>query len=142
MKSSKLKEFINTATFNIIDDWTCMWIERLGAKEAIEKYGDCDVWSSYTSGGYFPEFTTDVWVEIPGMHLSNAANHKITIPSVRDDFAEFVGRKTGMLITVTKYGDDDYDAWWRYESERDNETAGYSVRGTMAQIVDELEGEV
>lgn len=54
---------------------------------------------------------------------------------------EIIGRKSGQLITVHKYGVDDYSAWWRDESDRDNETAGYSVRGTAEQIIKELEGE-
>ena len=55
---------------------------------------------------------------------------------------EFFGRTAGLLITVYKHGDDDYSAWWRDESERDNELAGFSVRGTKEQILDEIKEEI
>lgn len=143
MASRKLRDFINTSVFGIIDDWTHQYIERLHKADAIAKYGDCNVEASYTSG--FAEdggFITDVWVEIPGMHLSNMAHHRITIPGGDTNEAEFIGRKSGCLITVTRIDKDDYVAWWRDESERDNETAGCSVRGTAHDIVNELEGEI
>ena len=55
---------------------------------------------------------------------------------------EFIGRKTGQLITVTRHGDDDYSAWWRDETEKDDELAGFSVRGTKEQILDEIKEEI
>lgn len=55
---------------------------------------------------------------------------------------EFFGRTAGLLITVYQHGDDDYSAWWRDESERDNELAGFSVRGTKEQILDEIKEEI
>lgn len=59
-----------------------------------------------------------------------------------EQLKEFVGKKTGCLITVTRYGENDYSAWWRVESEKDNPHAGYSVRGTLAQIINEIMEEV
>lgn len=55
---------------------------------------------------------------------------------------EFFGRKTGLLITVYQHGDDDYSAWWMDETEKDNELAGFSVRGTKEQILDEIKEEI
>lgn len=55
---------------------------------------------------------------------------------------EFIGRATGLLITVYQHGDDDYGAWWRDESEKENEFAGFSVRGTKEQILDEIKEEI
>ena len=55
---------------------------------------------------------------------------------------EFFGRKTGLLITVYQHGDDDYSACWRDETEKDDELAGFSVRGTKQQIIDEIKEEI
>lgn len=53
----------------------------------------------------------------------------------------FVGKKSGMYITITKYDEDDYSAWW-HDNENAKETEGFSVRGTLKDIVKELEGEM
>lgn len=58
------------------------------------------------------------------------------------DEVTFTGKKTGLMITITRYGQDDYCAWWRDESEINKETAGYSVRGTLLDIVSEIKEEV
>ena len=50
--------------------------------------------------------------------------------------------KSGLLITIHKWGEDDYSAWFRDESEKDNVFAGYSVRGSAQDIMNELEGEI
>ena len=55
--------------------------------------------------------------------------------------ATFIGKKSGQLITVYRHGYDDYEAWWRDESEKEKEVAGCSVRGTAEQIIEELGGE-
>ncbi len=55
---------------------------------------------------------------------------------------EFFGRTAGLLITVYQHGDDDYSAWWRDESVRDEVNAGFSVRGTKNQILDEIKEEI
>lgn len=146
----KLKEYTGTGRFNIIDDWNHQFIESLPREEAIAKYGECEVWCHYTSGtsdipdadGKTPSWETDVWVIIPGMKIgvSNSDNLHLRFIGTNDE-ATFIGKKSGQLITVKRYGRDDYSAWWRDESDRDNETAGYSVRGTAEQIIKELEGE-
>ena len=61
---------------------------------------------------------------------------------MEDIIFEFIGRKTGCLITVSTLGPDDYCAWWRDESERDKETAGFSVCGTKEDIWDEIKEEI
>ena len=150
MSRGKLKEFINTGEFEIIDDWNHQFVECLPRDEAIAKYGECEVWGSYTSAssqlpdgnGKIPSWRTDVWVDIPGMKIGawNRTNLHLRFCGTEDE-ATFIGRKSGQLITVYKHGCDDYSAWWRDESDRDNETEGYSVRGTAEQIIKELEGE-
>ena len=140
MSKGLLKDFVNTVKFMVIDDWTKKHIETLPADEAIAKYGECEVMASYTSGGFYPNFETDVWVKIPGMHLADRNNRKVTLPGTSDE-AEFIGKKSGMLITVTKLSPDDYQIWW-HESENDGETDGYSVVGSMLQIMDELKDEI
>lgn len=50
-----------------------------------------------------------------------------------------VGRNTGQKITITRYGVNDYSAWWH---ETDLETDGCSVRGTLAQIITEIKDEI
>lgn len=66
----KLKDFVNTGEFRIIDCRTHQEVETLPRDEAIAKYGECDVWYSYTAGssqvpdayGKIPSWETDVWV--------------------------------------------------------------------------------
>lgn len=150
MSKGKLKTFANSGEFEIIDDWNHQWVERLPRDKALAKYGECEVYGSYTSGtsqlpdgnGKTPSFKTDVWVDIPGMKIGywNDTNLHLRFCGTQDE-ATFIGRKSGQLITVYRYGPDDYSAWWRDESERDMEYRGWSVRGTAKQIIEELEGE-
>lgn len=135
----KLKAYVNVAEFRIIDDFTAQDIELLPRAEALKKYGDCVVRCGYTEKWLGNGWRTSVWLDIPGMKLSGYDNQRINIPGGTSDEATFRGRKTGMLITVTKYGENDYSAWWH--DEEGKETDGYSVRGTMWQIVDEMKGE-
>lgn len=68
----KLKDFRQTGEFGIIDNRTHHYIEDLPREEAIAKYGECEVWSSYTAGfssvpdadGRIPSFKTGVWIKI------------------------------------------------------------------------------
>lgn len=140
MGKGKLRTFINTAVFEIIDDWTRQHIATLNYEDAVEKYGDYEVWISYTEGWAGTGWRTSVWVDIPGMKLCGYGNKRLNIYDRNGDEATFLGKKSGQLITVTKYGEDDYSAWW-HDSENSAETEGYSVRGTMWQIMDEMEGE-
>lgn len=137
---SKLRDFTGTAVFEIIDDWTHQHVATLPYSEAVEKYGDCEVVSSYTEGWQEDGWRTSVWLDIPGMYLSGYNNERLTIYDQHGDEATFRGRKSGQLITVTKYGEDDYSAWW-HDSENSSETEGYSVRGTMWDIMREMKGE-
>ena len=136
----KLKDCMNTEIFEIFDDWTHQHIATLSYKDAVEKYGDCDVCGSYTEGWVKNGWRTSVWIDIPGIKLSGYGNKRLNIYNRKGDEATFRGKKSGQLITVTKYGEDDYSAWW-HDDEKDNETEGYSVRGTMWQIMDEMKGE-
>lgn len=146
----KLREIMSAGEFEIIDDWNHQWLEDLPRDEAIAKYGDCDVWSTYTAGsskipdgnGKVPSWKTAVWLDIPGMRIGgwNTDNLHLRFCGT-DDEATFVG-KSGQLITVRHYGFDDYSVWFRYLDDADVETAGYSVRGTAKQIIDELKGEI
>jgi len=147
----KLKEYVSIGRFNIIDDWNHQWVESLPREEAIAKYGECDVCSTYTSksceipdgNGKTPSWEVDVWVDIPGMKIGywNSTNLHLRFIGNADE-ATFIGKKSGQLITVKRYGPDDYSAWWRDDSEKDKDTAGCSVRGTAEQIIEELKGEI
>ena len=147
----KLKDYTSVGEFDIIDEWNHTFIESLPRDEAIAKYGECEVWGHYTSGeskipdgnGNTPSFKTDVWLWIPGMKIGygNRSPNLHLFFCGNETEATFIGKKSGQLITVYKYGPDDYSAWWRDESERDMEYRGCSVRGTAKQIIEELEGE-
>ena len=88
MSKGKLKTFINTGEFEIIDEWTHHWIADLPWEEAFEKYGECEVWSSYTNGsckyqnasGKTPSWNTAVWIWIPGLHGGYSNRNPFTIP--------------------------------------------------------------
>lgn len=140
MGRGKLKDFTDTAVFVIIDDWTHGYVEELPYDKAVEKYGDREVTSSYTEAWVGTGWETSVWVDIPGMKLCGYGNRRLNIRNQNGNEATFRGRKSGQLITVTEYGEDDYSAWW-HDSEDSPETEGYSVRGTMWQIMDEMKGE-
>lgn len=140
MRIHKLRDYMNTEIFEIIDDWTHQHIATLEYDDAVKKYGDCEVWSSYTEAWVEYGWRTSVWLDIPGMKLCGYDNKKLNIYDRHDDEATFRGKKSGQLITVTKYGFNDYSAWW-HDSEKSTETDGCSVRGTMWQIMAEMEGE-
>lgn len=135
----KLRNFVNAEVFDIIDDWTHQHLATLKREEAIEKYGECEVRGNYTEAWVEYGWRTSVWLDIPGMKLSGYGNVRLNIYDRNGNEATFRGKKSGQLITVTKYGEDDYSAWWHDENA--NETDGYSVRGTMWQIMDEMKGE-
>lgn len=139
MHRCKLRDCVNTEVFEIIDDWTHQHIATLEYDDAIAKYGDCYVFGAYTEAWVEYGWRTSVWIDIPGMKLCGSGNQRLNIYDRNSDEATFRGKKTGQMITVTKYGKDDYSAWWH--SENDTETDGFSVRGTMYQIMDEMEGE-
>lgn len=140
MRRCKLRDCVNTEVFEIIDDWTHQHIATLKYDDAIEKYGECEVEGTYTEAWVEYGWRTSVWLNIPGMKLCGSGNQRLNIYDRNGDEATFRGKKTGQLITVTKYGEDDYSAWW-HDSENSAETEGCSVRGTMWQIMDEMEGE-
>lgn len=143
MGKCNLKSFTNTATFNIFDEWNHQLVETLPASEALEKYGDCMVWSSYTSGVSKDGYTTDVWLEIPGMKIGAWNGDNLHLHFIgSDEQATFIGAKSGDLITITKWGEDDYDAWWRDPGSAHDPTAGCSVRGTAKEIINELKEEI
>ena len=143
----KLKEYVNTGEFRIIDAFNHSFVERLPRNEALEKYGECMVDCSYTDGFCKdskpgePSFITSVWVEIPGMRIGpwNGTNLHLLFCGNYDE-ASFVGKVSGMYITVMRHGRDDYEAWW-HENENDDELRGYSVRGTAEQIIAEIKEE-
>ena len=80
MDIKPLKEYHGSAEYELIDIWTHQYIESLPYDEAIAKYGDCDVWGTYTSG-YIKNggFVTSVWIMIPGQHIYNEYGEAITI---------------------------------------------------------------
>ena len=130
------------AEFVIIDSWTMRMVERLPRAEALAKYGECELCQGYTEAFVPGGFRTSVWVRNPGMHLGYYSDLPITLPSDNPNEASFVGKKTGIYITVTKHGPDDYSVWFRDEFAKDDITAGFSVRGTMMDIVNEIREEV
>ena len=155
MEKRKLKDYTNTGEFEIIDEWTHQWIENLPWEKAFEKYGDCEVWASYTNrscdhpnaSGETPSWETAVWIWIPGMHIGYSNKDPHTIPGevvMEGDMRTltFFGNKSGLLITVYELGPNDYSVWWRDESERDMDTRGCSVRGTSKEIYEELKEEL
>ena len=147
MSKGKLKTFIGTGEFEIIDDWNHQYIETLPRDEAIAKYGECEVCGSYTEAssqipddnGKIPSWKTAVWVEIPGMKVGywNSTNLHLRFCGDQEE-ATFIGKKSGQLITIHCYDSDDYSAWLRDASEKDNETAGCSVRGSAMDIIAEI----
>ena len=151
--SRKLKELTGSriGEFEIIDDWNHQWVEDLPWDKAIAKYGECEVDGTYTAAnsqypddtGKTPSWKVAVWIKIPGMKIgvwNNTNKHLRFVGNLEE--ATFIGKKSGQLITVHKYGHDDYSAWWRDASERNMENRGFSVRGTAKEIIEELEGEI
>lgn len=143
----KLKEIMSAGEFEIIDEWNHQWVEDLPRDEAIAKYGECEVCSTYTAGssqvpdgnGKVPSWKVAVWIEIPGMKIGGWNSDNLHLRFVGDqNEATFIGKKSGQLITVTKYDYDDYSAWWRSADRKDDETAGYSCRGTAKDIIAEI----
>lgn len=49
--------------------------------------------------------------------------------------------KSGATIVITRYGENDYSAWWTDEDHLNDETFGYSVRGSLNDVVAELKDE-
>ena len=146
----KLKDYVTAGEFEIVDNWNHQHIEDLPRDEAIAKYGECNVCGSYTSAisklpdgnGNTPSWKVAVWLDIPGMKIGRWNSENLHLLFIgNDEEATFIG-KSGLLITVWKHGKDDYGAWWRDATERDKDTAGYSVRGRAFHIIDELEGEI
>ena len=145
----KLKEIsADVGEFEIIDEWNHQWVEDLPRVEAIAKYGECEVWSTYTAAssklpdanGKTPSWKIAVWIEIPGMKIGGWNSYNLHLRFCGNaDTAAFTGRISGLEITVTKNGFDDYEAWW-HESG-DGELQGYSVRGTAKQIIQEIREE-
>ena len=87
----KLKDYDNSdvAEFEIIDEWTKQYVETLGRDEALKKYGDCDVYGTYTSKCVpYKGFAVDVWLMIPGDHIYDQRGHRITIDAGRKQFTE------------------------------------------------------
>lgn len=50
--------------------------------------------------------------------------------------------KSGDLIVIDFYGPDDFGAWWTDENHLRDDTYGYSVRGTLEGILEELKDEI
>ena len=149
--SKMLKELTGVGEFEIIDDWNHELIETLPRDEAVAKYGECKMCGSYTAGsseipdenGSVPSWKLAVWIDIPGMRIGPGNGTNLHLCFIgNDEEATFEGKKSGQLITVYKYGWDDYSAWWRDASERNMENRGFSVRGTAKEIIEELEGEI
>lgn len=59
-----LKNDCHTAKYGIIDDKTHTYVKTLSREEAVKKYGNTEIVSGYTTGGHYPEFETDVWLDI------------------------------------------------------------------------------
>ena len=53
-----------------------------------------------------------------------------------------INGKSGSLIVLHRYGQDDYSAWWTDKDHLNDETYGSSVRGTLMQIMDEMKDEL
>lgn len=50
--------------------------------------------------------------------------------------------KYGDLIVITIYGPDDFSAWWTDTAHLECESYGYSVRGTLKDILDEMKDDI
>lgn len=78
----KLKELNNSrvAQFQIVDEWSHQYVETLDRDDAIRKYGNCEVYGSYTSGCVKDKgFVTDIWLWLPGQHVYDEKGHRVTI---------------------------------------------------------------
>ena len=138
----KLKEISErVAEFVVIDDWTKHSVETLPRAEALAKYGECELCQAYTEGYAGDGFRTSVWIKIPGIHLGYGNGSGITLPSESENEVTFVG-KSGMVITVRKFGEDDYAVWIRDVVEQCDEDGEPTLRGTSAQIADRIRKEV
>ena len=51
----------------------------------------------------------------------------------------FVGR-SGLTVVIERHGQDDYSAW--FTDNPNDDTSGYSVRGTLLDILEEVREEV
>ena len=106
-------EGLDGYTLYIIDDWEKRGHGDLPVEEAVEKYGDCMVEGSYTSGS----FKIDVWIDIPGMHIGYISGDRLTIPGAHYDeklkvqYAIFKGKRSGRNITVVRNGDGPYEIY-------------------------------
>lgn len=75
----KLREYTSSGEYEIISERTHQYIEDLPRDEANAKYGDCEVWGSYTikssplpdGNGKVPSFKTAVWIWIPDEERSD-----------------------------------------------------------------------
>ena len=144
----KLKEIMSAGEFEIIDEWNHQWVEDLPRDEAIAKYGECEVWSTYITAssqvpdgnGEVPSWKIAVWIDIPGMKIGGWNSDNMHLRFIGDqNEATFIGKKSGQLITVTRLAYDSYQAWWRDQTDDgDDETAGYSVCGTAQDIIAEI----
>ena len=50
--------------------------------------------------------------------------------------------KSGSLIVINRYGIDDYSAAWTDRDHLYDESFGYSVRGTLKDILDEMKDDI
>ena len=147
----KIGKITKAGEFVIIDNWNHQYVETLPREQAIEKYGECEAYCGYTSGesllpdgeGKTPSWRVDVWLDIPGMQIGYWNGPNLHLLFVGDNKeATFIGKKSGQLITVHRWGVDDYSVWWRDVVDRDYDFAGFSIRGTAEEIIRELKGEI
>jgi len=49
---------------------------------------------------------------------------------------------SGSIIVVNRYGADDYSAWWTDADHLDDDAFGYSVRGSLSDIMQEMKDDL
>lgn len=62
-------------------------------------------------------------------------NNKPTIETI-------ITGKNGSVIVVHRYGVDDFSAWFTDDNHINDEMFGYSVRGSLIQIIREINDEL
>lgn len=58
------------------------------------------------------------------------------------DAVSILTSKSGDLIVIGFHGPDDFSAWWTDANHLHDDTYGYSVRGTLEDILEELKDEI
>ena len=114
--------------------------------DAIALYNGKVIWSNLEDGDCPPDvammYVTNMYT-VGGMLVFKLGKEP-TVPTIEeyrqyDPNAEAIIEKpNGVLIVITRYGLNDYGAWWTDVNHLYVDTFGNSVRGSLADIIDKL----